>query len=303
MFELRQYSLLFITALIWGSGFIGQKLGMEHVSPFTFTFFRTLIGALFLVPFILVLSKVQKNGTSFLRRSSRKDLFLGSLACGLCLIAAESFQQFGLVYTDVSKASFITALYIIFVPLISVIIGKKISLKIWFSVALSVVGLYFLCMKGSFTLSLGDLLVLICAIIFAVHILVISYFVARVDGLMLSCGQFFAASFFGLIAMLIDGVPSAEALKLAAPAFIYCGIMSNGIAYTLQVIGQRGINAAIATLIMSLESVLGAILGVIFLDEHMSHKEIIGAIIMFSAVIIAQTPTKHILKGSRTQRS
>lgn len=292
MFELRQYFILLLTATIWGTGFIGQKLGMDHISPFAFTFLRTFIGGLFLIPVILVLKNMKYKNKPMLRPSKPRKFIVGSIACGICLITAESFQQFGLVYTDVNKASFVTALYIIFVPFIGLTLGSKIQPKIIVALLVSVVGLYLLCMKGSFILQMGDFLVLIGAMCFAFHIMVISHYVNYVDGVLLSCGQFFVASFLGLIMMLITGVPSYEAFVLAAPAFIYTGIMSNGIAYTLQVIGQRGINSSIASLIMSLESVMGAIFAVLLLDESMSTKEVIGAILMFVAVIIAQLPSK-----------
>ncbi len=292
MFELRQYCILLLTATIWGSGFIGQKLGIDHISPFAFTFFRTFIGGVFLLPVILFLKTVKIKNKSLLRKSNPRKLIIGSIVCGLCLIVAESFQQFGMVYTDVNKTSFVTTLYIIFVPFLGLIVGNKISRNIIIALLVSIVGLYLLCMKGSFYLQKGDFLVLISALCFALHITVIAMFVNYVDGVLLSCGQFFVASFFGLIMMIITGVPSWENLTLAAPAFIYTGIMSNGIAYTLQIIGQRGINSSIASLIMSLESVMGAIFAVVLLGESMTSREIIGACLMFAAVVIAQLPAK-----------
>ncbi len=292
MFVLRQYFLLFITATIWGSGFVGQKLGIEHISPFAFTFFRTFIGALVLLPVLWLLNRGHKNSRADLRRPGRRrDFLLGSLCCGACLITAESFQQFGMVYTEVSKASFITAMYIIFVPLLSVFLGQKTSFKIWLGVALSVAGLYLLCVKSTLSLQWGDALVLTCAVAFAFHILVIAHFVTRVDGVLLSCGQFFTASFFGLILMLAFDIPTFEEIIRAAPAFIYCGVMSNGIAYTLQVVGQRGVNPTIATLIMSLESVMGCLFGVFFLGDILTASETAGCALMFAAVIVAQLPS------------
>ncbi|MGN1281768.1 MAG: DMT family transporter [Succinivibrio sp.] len=287
MFELRQYLLLFLTATIWGSGFIGQKLGIAFISPFAFTFFRTFIGGVCLIPIIILMRRINvRLGKEC--RTDRKMLFLGSLSCGFFLIMSESFQQFGLLYTDVNKASFITSLYMVFVPLFGVFAGHKITFKLSFAVALSTFGLYLFCMKGSFSLKLGDLLILMCAIGFAFHILVISYFINHVDGVMLSCGQFFCASLMGFFMMIFDGVPPADNLYLALPAILYVGIMSNGVAYTLQIVGQRGINPAIASLIMSLESVMGAVFGVLFLNEIMTLREITGAALMFTAVILTQ---------------
>ncbi len=284
--------MLFLTATIWGTGFIGQKLGMDHISPFAFTFLRTFIGGLFLIPVLIILSKVKVKGRSMIRKSHPRKFIMGSVCCGIALICAESFQQFGLVDTDVNKASFITSLYIVFVPIWSLILGQKSNRNIVIALIVSVVGLYLMCMKGSLYLEKGDLLVLIGAACFAVHILVIAHFVNYVDGVLLSCGQFFVASFLGLIMMLLTGLPSYENFILAAPAFIYTGIMSNGVAYTLQVVAQRGVNSTIASLIMSLESVMGAIFAVLLLHEVMTAKEITGALLMFVAVVIAQLPVK-----------
>ena len=294
MFLVRQYCLLLLTAVIWGSGFIGQKLGMDHVSPFTFTFFRTFLGGLFLLPVIAALKGLRiRRGRTLENRPGRwRDFFLGSLCCGTCLIVAESFQQFGIAGTEVNKASFVTSTYIIFVPLLGVLFGHHAGFKLWSAVTLSVAGLYLMCVHEGLTLEKHDLLVLTGGLCFACHILVIARFVARVDGVILSCGQFFVASVLGFFMMLCTGMPDLQQLRLAAPAFIYCGIMSNGIAYTLQVVGQRGVNPTVATLIMSLESVFGALLGVLYLGEHMGAAEITGALLMCVAVIITQIPSR-----------
>ncbi|HIV15311.1 MAG TPA: DMT family transporter [Candidatus Avisuccinivibrio pullicola] len=293
MFELRQSLFLFITATIWGSGFIGQSIGMDHVEPFTFTFFRTLIGGIVLLPVIAFMRKIRQRGGRRLPHTDKKALLLGSLACGACLIAAESFQQFGLKFgTDAGKAGFITSMYIIFVPLLTLFTGRRIRPLIWLAVALSVAGLYLLCIKGELSFERGDLMVFICAIVFAVHILVIAYFVDKVDGILLSCGQFFAASFIGLILMLVHDTVTWEGLRGAAPALLYVGIMSNGVAYTLQIVGQRGMNPAVATIILSLESVMATIFGILILNESLTLRELMGCVLMFIAVLMAQWPQK-----------
>lgn len=299
MFELRQSLLLFITATIWGSGFIGQSIGMDHVSPFAFTFFRTLIGSLVLLPVIWGLKKQAAAKGKSLRRADRRTFFLGSFCCGACLIAAESFQQFGLVWTEASKAGFITSMYIIFVPLISWFMGKRPNLLILIGVLLSAVGLYLLCIdpNKSFQLQTGDALILICAVVFAFHILVIAYYVERIDGVELSCGQFLVASFLGLVLMLIfDHNLTWENFKAALPAMLWCGIMSNGVAYTLQIVGQRGINPTIATIILSMESVMAVFFGWLILDESLSVRQYIGCAVMFAAVIIAQLNPRIFLR-------
>ncbi len=291
MFELRQYLLLFTTATIWGSGFIGQSIGMDHVSPFTFTFFRTLIGALVLLPVIYLLKRKAQRRHKIQKANNRRALCIGSIVCGVCLISAESFQQFGLVYTEASKAGFITSMYIIFVPFLSWVFGKRPNLLVLIATLLSALGLYLLCIEDPSRLHLeqGDILILICAVIFAVHILAIAHFVEQVDGVALSCGQFFVASFLGLITMLLfDTHLSLANILAAAPAMLWCGIMSNGVAYTLQIIGQRGINPTIATIILSLESVMAVFFGNLILDETLHAKQYVGCAVMLVAVIIAQ---------------
>ena len=274
-FELRQYSLLFLTAVLWGTGFIGQKLGMDHVEPFTFTFMRTLIGGLFLLPVMAAMSAIKRKRGIAVRRSDRKTLMLGSLCCGLCLICAESFQQFGIQISDVTSTSFITSLYVVFVPIFGIFIGSRPSPKLVLCVAISVAGLYLLTASGGLHFSKGNLLTLIGAMCFPVHILVIAYFVA---------------SFLGFIMMVATGGDTLENFMKAAPAFIYCGIVSNGIAYTLQVVGQRGVNPIIATIIMSLESVMGTFFGIVLLGESPTTVQLIGCALVFTAVILAQVP-------------
>ena len=297
MFALRQYLLLLLTAMLWGGGFVGQKLGMDYVSPFTFTFFRTFIGALFLVPVIMIASRIRIKGESAIRKSSRSDFIKGSLAVGFCLIAAETFQQYGLKYTDVHKASFITAMYVVLVPVLGLFIGQKNRARIWIAVAVSVAGLAFLTLKGGhLSMETGDLLVLVCALLFAVHVQVIDYWVRKVDGVLLSFGQFIVASALGLVLALASGPDSWESIKAAFPAILYCGIVSNGIAYTLQIVGQKGLNPAVASVAMSLESVVSVIAGWILLDQMLGGREIFGCVLMFIAIIIAQLPDREYTK-------
>ena len=291
MFALRQYLLLLLTAMLWGGGFVGQKLGMDYVSPFTFTFFRTFIGALFLVPVIMIASRIRIKGESAIRKSSRSDFIKGSLAVGFCLIAAETFQQYGLKYTDVHKASFITAMYVVMVPVLGLFIGQKNRARIWIAVAVSVAGLAFLTLKGGhLSMETGDLLVLVFALRFAVHVQVIDYWVRKVDGVLLSFGQFIVASALGLVLALASGPDSWESIKAAFPAILYCGIVSNGIAYTLQIVGQRGVNPAGASIILSLESAFGALAGVLFLGELITKEALMGCALMFTATMIAVIP-------------
>ena len=301
MFQLRQSFLLFLTATIWGSGFVAQSIGMDHVTPFTYTFFRTFIGAIVLLPVIYWLHQRKRSDQKQSERPAphyqRKDLIIGSICCGICLVGGESFQQFGLVTTDAGKAGFITSLYIVFVPIFGLFLGKKLNRFIILGVLLSLFGFYLLCIKQSFTIEQGDVLILICAVVFAFHILVIAYYVERIDGVELSCGQFLVASFLGLVLMLIfDHNLTWENFKAALPAMLWCGIMSNGVAYTLQIVGQRGINPTIATIILSMESVMAVFFGWLILDESLSVRQYIGCAVMFAAVIIAQLNPRIFLR-------
>lgn len=313
MFQLRQSILLFLTATIWGSGFVAQSVGMDHVTPFTYTFFRTFLGALFLVPFVYLIHQRHKrraakeagagsvSAPTQLQRAytkdGRKDLLLGSFCCGLCLVGGESFQQFGLVSTDAGKAGFITSMYIIFVPILGLFFGKKLNARIVTGVVLSVVGLYLLCIKDGFTIERGDFLIFIGAIVFSFHIMTIDHFVQKCDGVYLSCGQFFAASLIALILMLICDydVFSWDDVMAAGVAILWSGIMSNGVAYTLQVVGQRGMHPTIATVILSLESVMAVIFGVLLLGETLTMREFLGCVLILAAVLIAQINLKAIL--------
>ena len=298
MFQLRQSFLLFLTATIWGSGFVAQSIGMDHVTPFTYTFFRTFIGAIVLLPVIYFLKQRQSKKASTQTQSyTRRDLLIGSLCCGLCLVGGESFQQFGLVTTDAGKAGFITSLYIVFVPIFGLFLGKKLNRFIVLGVLLSLFGFYLLCIKQSFTIEHGDFLILICAVVFCFHILTIDHFVAKCDGVLLSCGQFFAASAIALVLMLVFDydVFSWADVRAAALALLWSGVMSNGVAYTLQVVGQRGMNPTIATLILSLESVMAVVFGTLLLHESLTLREGIGCILILIAVIIAQLNPKAIM--------
>lgn len=310
LFQLRQSFLLFLTATIWGSGFVAQSVGMDHVTPFTYTFFRTFLGAVVLLPIVFLVHRRLKKqaqqiaaGEIPARRegpfNTPKDLFWGSICCGACLVAAESFQQFGLVTTDAGKAGFLTSMYIVIVPILGLFIGKKLNANIVVGVVLSLVGLYLLCIKagGSFSLERGDALILICAVVFSFHILTIDYFVRRCDGVYLSCGQFFAASLIAFILMVVvDGdVFSWDNVFAAGLAILWSGIMSNGVAYTLQVVGQRGMHPTIATLIMSLESVMAVVFGSLLLDESMTSREGIGCALLLAAVLIAQISPRMLL--------
>lgn len=298
--KLRGNLLLLLTALIWGISFVAQRAGMEYIGPFTFNGIRSLIGGIVLIPVILLLARMdQKAGkderdlSDEEKQAERKTLLLGGLSCGIVLFIASSLQQIGVVYTTAGKAGFITALYIVLVPILGIFIGKKIRPVIWLCVALSVAGLYLLCMKGGFSLSKGDLLVLLCALAFAVHILVIDYFSPKTNGVKLSCIQFFVCGIISLVPMLIFETPVWSQILDCWLPILYAGVLSCGVAYTLQIVAQKDTDPTVASLLLSLESVFAVISGVILLHEHIAARELMGCVIMFAAIIIAQLPSKE----------
>lgn len=282
--QLGNSLLLLLTATIWGSAFVAQSVGMEHVGPFTFTFSRSIIGGIVLLLCILLLGKWKKGFAT-------KVEWIGGICCGIALCVASNFQQVGIQFTTVGKAGFITALYVVLVPIFGLFLKKRVPILIWGCVGLSVIGLYLLCMPaGAFTLALGDLLVLICAVLFTVHILVIDYFSPKGDGVVISCIQFFTCGVLSGIPMLFLENPSVGNMMDAKWSILYAGVLSSGVAYTLQVVAQKNVNPTIASLIMCLESVVAVLAGWIVLGEDMSSREIVGCVLMFVAIVLAQLP-------------
>lgn len=290
---IRNSFLLFLTALIWGTAFVTQAKGMESMGPFTFTAARSLLGGLVLLPVI------------FFRRTREKEkkpipwriTLIGGACCGLALTAAGLFQQFGIMGTTVGKSGFITALYIIFTPILGIFLKRKASLIVWIGALAAIVGMYLLCIDGSFTIGTGDLLVLICSVLFAVHILVIDHFSPLADGVMLSCIQFFVCAIISGVLMLIFEEPSLGQLIDGAIPVLYAGVLSSGVGYTLQIVGQKGLNPTAAALILSLESVISSVAGYLayrvgFLttDQTMTARQVAGCVVVFAAVILVQVP-------------
>lgn len=286
--------ILLLTAFIWGLAFVAQSVGMEYVGPYTFIAVRFALGALALLPVILLQGRhagagKKETGAQLDRRArSGRRLWLGGILCGTALMIASGFQQFGIMKTTVGKAGFITAMYIIIVPVLGAFVGKKIRPLIWLCVLIAAVGLYLLSMSGSFELQTGDGLCLVCAFGFAVQIMLVDHFVDDLDGVRLSAIQFLTASVLGLVMMILFEHPSWRALYEARMSLLYTGIMSSGVAYTLQIIGQRGLNPTIASLIMSLESVISAVAGFVFLHQTFTSRELIGCILMAAAIVLAQ---------------
>ena len=266
--KLKNALILLLTATIWGVAFVAQSVGMDYVSPFTFNGVRSIIGGLVLIPVILVLDRKKK---------------------ALCV--ASNFQQFGVMYTSVGKVGFITACYIIIVPILSLFLGKKCSPAIAGAVVLAVAGLYLLCMSGSdHGLQKGDFLIMICSFIFSIHIMIIDYFSPAVDGVKMSCIQFLVSGTISLICMTIFEEPHIAQILAAWKPILYAGVMSCGMGYTLQIVGQKGVNPASASLILSLESSISVLAGWLILGQKLTGREILGCVLMFSAIVLAQVP-------------
>ena len=291
MDRMKNNILLVLTALIWGCAFVAQSVGMDYVGPFTFNMARFLIGAIVLLPVIWFMDRQRKTGAE--KGAGQKTLIIGGICCGIALAVASTLQQWGILFTTVGKAGFITAMYIVIVPLLGIFIGKKVRPLIIGCVAIAVVGFYFLCMTESLRLGLGDFLVLLCAIAFSIHILVIDHFSPKADGVKLSCIQFFTCGILSGIPALLFEHPELSSILKAWQPILYAGIMSCGVAYTLQVIGQKNMNPTVASLILSLESCISVLAGWINLGQQLSIKEFLGCIIMFTAIILAQLPQKN----------
>lgn len=289
----KNLSLLFLTAFIWGTAFVAQAVGMDHIGPLTFNMARSFVGGVALIPVCLVFARIKSPEQRQAEKKERKTLLLGGLCCGAALGVASALQQLGIQYTTVGKAGFITALYIVIVPILGLFLRKKVGVKLWVSVVIAVFGLYLLCMSGSLALQKGDFLVLLCAVVFSIHIMVIDYFSPKVDGVQMSCIQFFVAGILSAVGMLVmEGVPSPHALAVSWVPILYAGALSSGVGYTLQIIGQKGVNPTIASLVLSLESVISVLAGWVILHQSLSSREALGCVLMFCAIILAQLPEK-----------
>ena len=274
--------LLLITAIIWGSSFVAQEIGMKSIDAFTFTGIRTALGALALLPVVLIVNKGM---------DLRKDTLIAGLVLGVVFSIAQNFQQFAFYYSTSGKIAFITAFYMFFVPLFSVFLGKKIRLLTWLATLMGLFGLFLLCINPSdlTKINLGDVLALICAVFYAFQIMLIDKYLEKdVSGVQLSFMQFVVAAVISIVAMFIFEHPVIADIKTAAPSLLYSGIMSCGIAYTLQIVGQKHSNPVVASLLMCMESVFAVIAAALVLHQGMSLREGAGCVIMFAAIIISQ---------------
>ena len=291
--SIRQSSFAVLAALIWGTAFVAQSVGAEYVPALAFNAARSIIAFVFLLILCLILRQVRRSrGKPATSTRSRKDLLTGGFCCGTALALASFFQQKGLETTSSGKAGFITALYIVLVPIFGIFLKERVPKAVWFSVVLAVAGLYCLCVTESFTISSGDICVVLCAFVFTCQILLVDHFVTVVDGIELSCCQFFFVTLFSLAGSLAFEQPTLEGFGIAAGAILYAGFFSSGVAYTLQILAQKGSNPTVISLLLSLESVFATISSAIILGDRLSGKEYFGCALMLAAVVLAQLPEK-----------
>ncbi len=285
---------IIVATIIWGSTFVAQSVGMDHIGPFTFQASRCLLGTLILLPIIAVADRFTAtgDGKNFFTRWLDKKLWTAGLFCGVPLFVAAGLQQMGIVDTDAGKSAFLTAMYIVFVPILGVFRGQKLTKWIPVSVLLGVVGLYFLSCVGVTSVAKGDLLLLGCALAFAVQILCVDIFVNDVDCLRLNCINSLVCAVLSGTVMLFTETPSWESIRGCFGSIAYAGILSMGIAYSLQIIGQKDLPPATASLLMSMESVFAVISGWLVLHERLTLWEGLGCVLVLTAVVLSQIPDK-----------
>ena len=291
--RVRQNVLPVLAALIWGTAVVAQSIGSDYVGPFTFNAARSIIAFFFLLGLCVVLRLVRKKQGAPERTQSMKDLVIGGLCCGTALAVASNLQQKGIETTTSGKAGFITALYIVLVPIMGLFLKRRVGKLVWGGVVLAVGGLYCLCITEKFTIASGDFYLLGCAVCFAVQIMAVDHFVQRVDGVELSCAQFLVVSVISTVGMLLMEQPTLEALSQCILPVLYVGIFSSGVAYTLQILAQKDSNPTVVTLLLSLESVFATIAGALIMHDRMSLREYLGCALMLAAVVLAQLPEKE----------
>lgn len=290
---------LLTAALVWGIAFVSQEQAAKYVDTFTVNATRSLVASVALIPLIMFASKKSGRPVFEKTKADRKLLIKAGVLCGTFLCLSSSLQQFGIsIYPDdaavSARSGFITALYVIFVPIVGLFFKRKVSLSVWISVVIATIGLYLLCgSNGLSGIYLGDILVLCCAVSFSLQILCVDHFIDRVDGIKLSAIQFFVCGILSLILMFIFEKPTIENIFLASKYILYLGIVSSGVGYTLQIIGQKySDNPTVASILMSLESVFAALGGWVLMNKALSPVEITGCVVVFCAIILAQLPSK-----------
>lgn len=290
---------LAVAALIWGTAFVAQSVGMDHIGPCAFNGARSFVGCLVLLPVIAAGNRLRTAETGPKKVlglfDKNKNLLFGGIACGVLLAGASLLQQASLQYTTAGKAGFLTALYIVIVPILGMFLGRGAGWKVWAAVVLALAGAYLLSVtsgEAGFSMGVGEILVLMSSVVFSGHILVIDHFSPKVDGVQLSFIQFFTAGCISTAAAFVleSGSFTWGGLLSAWGPLLYVGVLSSGVAYTLQIVGQKGLNPAVASLIMSLESVFAAISGWLVLSQPLSQREMVGCALVFAGVVLAQLP-------------
>lgn len=296
--KIKSTLFLMLTAIIWGTAFVAQREGMSSIGPFMFSALRMYLGTLTLIPIIYITVYRSKSHLNYIRpsfseeRAGKKLLLQGGVWCGLIIFFAANFQQVGLVSTSAGKTAFITTLYILLVPIIGIFLKRKLHWNIWAGVIIGTAGLYFLCITQSLTIAFGDLVILVGAFFWALHILCMDYYAPKVMVTKLIAIQFFVSGTLSLLVSLFTEPIIFSGIMDAMPTIVYTGIMSSGFAFTFQGLGQKDANPTTASIILSTEALFGAIAGYFFLSEVFTQREFLGCVLMFTAVIIAQLPTK-----------
>jgi len=288
--QIKCSMLLLLATVIWGSAFVSQSVGMDHIGPFTFQAVRCAVAFVGLIPVILIADRFKNDQKSFIKRWADLRLWKAGLLCGIPLFLACNLQQVGLVDTDAGKSGFLTAMYIVIVPLIGIFLKRKATIMVPISVALAVVGLYFLSCVGVTQVNTGDLLTIGCAVMFAVQITFVDIFAQDADALRLNAIQALVCSLLSACVMLFTETPTWSGIYSCTLPLLHTGLLSMGLAYYLQIIGQKHLDTTPASLIMSLESVFAAVFGVLILHETMTGWEILGCVLVFAAVILSQIP-------------
>ncbi len=294
--KLKGNLLLLLTSVVWGISFIAQSKGVELISPVAFNGIRSVLGGVVLLPVIAFLDWGKKRKGIPIQKID-KQLLLAGFLCGVLLCIATTLQTAGMIYTSPGKSAFITALYMVIVPIIGIFAGKKTRPILWLSVLIAVAGLYLMCMDASLSVNIGDVMTLLCAFVFAGHIIVIDHYSPKVDGVKLACLQFFVCGFLNLIWMFLFEEPQLKPILDCWLSIGYSGIMSCGVAYTLQIVGQKYTDPTSASILMSLESVFAALTTVILValgcnltGGALNLREIMGCILMFGAILLVQLP-------------
>ncbi len=315
---LRQTLLPLLAAFIWGTAFVAQSLGSESMSPFGFNAVRNIIASVFLLLLVFVFDRYyRRNGNESyeeylktftipegmslenFQKKQKRGLLRGGLLCGIALTVAMNLQQSGVGDSGAGKAGFITALYVVLVPVFSIFLNKKVPARVWVSVGLAVAGLYLICIKEGFVIAASDAYLLCCAFAFTVQMLLVDHYATYVDGVKLSYVQFTVVAILsGILMLLFEDIPPVEVLKAAAVPILYTGVLSSGVAYTLQIISQKDANPTVVSLLLCMESVFATLAGAFLLKERLLPREYIGCIVMFAAVILSQIPGKSTYKST-----